>query len=87
MATQYYIEKDDRPDHEGDPLGVYRWVDEEIIRTERFDPKAGEWVHDTSLLEATGIGGAESFWKASEKEARVGVAEIAGEEAVGAAWR
>lgn len=78
---QHYIEKDDRPGHEGEPLAVYRWVTGPPILLERFDPKAGEWVDDPSLLEATGIGGAESFWKASEKEARKALEKIAGAEA------
>ena len=78
MATQYYIEKDDRPGHEGKPLAVYRWVDGPPILLERFDVGKKEWVDDPSLLDATGIGGAESFWKATVKEARAALAELGG---------
>jgi len=78
MATQHYIEKDDRPGKEGQPLAVYRWVDGPPILLERFDIKTKEWVDDPSLLEATGIGGAESFWKATVKEARQAIAKLGG---------
>ena len=79
---QYYVEKDDRPGHEGEPIAVYRWVTGPPILLERFDAKRQEWVDDPSLLEATGIGGAESFWKASEKEARTALAALTGGETV-----
>jgi len=78
MATRYYIEIFDTPGREGEPIAVYRWVDGEVIRTERFDTKTKEWLHDTSLLEATGIGGAESFEKVSEEEARAAMAALTG---------
>lgn len=73
MREGYWIKRDDRT---MEPICVGRVVRGDHVRLERWDGE--RWVDWPQLLDATGIGGAESWWPASPEEA----AEVIGPDAL-----
>jgi hypothetical protein len=54
-----------------EPRAVYRWYtdDDDVFRTEWWNPRTSRWQHNGRLVAAIGIGGDSDFEPTTEEEA------------------